>query len=62
VRHGERERLRQLGDDLEQPLLAVLLGEHVLLRSGQQGQRRAAGEPLVHALQSKPWKMSQHTS
>lgn len=34
VWHCERKRLRELGDDLVQPLLAALLGEHVLLRRG----------------------------
>ena len=45
VRHRERERLRQLGDGAQQPVLAVLLREDVLLRRGQQRQallRRAA--------------------
>ena len=38
VRHRQRERLRQLGDGPQQPRLAVLLREDVLLRGRQQRQ------------------------
>jgi hypothetical protein len=36
VRHGERERLRQLTHRMQQPVLAVLLRQDVLLRGRQQ--------------------------
>lgn len=36
VRHRQREGLRQLGDGAQQPRLAVLLRQDVLLRGGQQ--------------------------
>ena len=42
VRHREGERLRQLGHRLQQPVLAVLLREDVLLRGGQERQPLAA--------------------
>jgi hypothetical protein len=35
VRHGQRERHRELGDRLEQACFAVFLGEHVLLGARQ---------------------------
>jgi hypothetical protein len=38
VRDRERERLRELRDGTEEPRLAVLLGEDVLLRRRQHGQ------------------------
>ena len=62
VRHRQRERLRQLGDGAQQPRLAVLLRQDVLLRRRQQRQpllrraRRSSGD------QSKPWKRPRQTS
>ena len=37
VRDRQRERLREVGDGTQEPRLAVLLGEDVLLGRGQHG-------------------------
>jgi hypothetical protein len=48
VRHRQREGLRQFGDRAQQPCLAVLLRQDVLLRGRQQRQTllRRARRPL----------------
>lgn len=53
--HGQRERLRQLVDRSEQPVLAVLLRQDVLLRGWQQpellGWRTARPDRPVEAVE-----------
>ena len=62
VRHGERERLRELGDGLQEPLLAVLLREDVLLRRRAAAPAALAGVPVVQCDQSKPWNRPRQIS
>ncbi len=60
--HRERERLRQLGDGLQQPLLAVLLREDVLLRRRQQRQALLRRAAWSSGDQSKPWNRPRQIS
>ncbi len=62
VRHRQGERLRQVGDGAQQPRLAVLLGQDVLLRRGQQRQPLPAACRSSSGDQSKPWKRPRQTS
>ena len=58
---AQGEGLRELGHDLDEALLAVLLLEDVLLRGGRSASF-SAGVPSCHFDQSKPCNMPQAIS
>ena len=62
MRDRERERLGQVGHGPQQPLLAVVETQDVLLGGGQERTAAPVAVPDVQRDQSKPWKRPRQIS